>query len=191
MEQDRYQRRKQQRAENRQKLTKRWQDAKGQQVRQQLLAGLRAQKAIPTEFVAPVVPELIVHRSSDYVPPPGADLRCLDLSGENLDGVDLSGARLQGANLTRASLQGAKLVEADLRDTVLVQTDFTNADLRQASLGGAVLDHTILPNANLEGVYLDRKTTIAHTALPPSVERAKSSLFGPLSTSTHPGKESS
>lgn len=155
----------------RRELIARWRDADGDEARAGLLAVLRAGETSTREALA--TPR---GATEEYEPPPGADLRGLDLSGENLDGTDLSGARLQGANLARASLRGAKLTGADLRDTLLRNTDFMGADLRGASFVGALIERTIFGDADLRGASIDRPAIVVGTVVPPSLDVAGPSL---------------
>ncbi len=150
--------------ENRRKLIIRWRDEKGQGMRSEIIEALREHKSLPEIGAAVFVtgdPSLL-----------SLDLRCIDLSGQNLDEVDLSKAKLQGANLARCSLKRAKLVEADLRDAFLRNTDFTEADLTGANLGGAIMENTIFYSAKVDDVYINNSTIIARTTdLPSSIRR--------------------
>lgn len=155
---------------NRRKLIERWQNENGQQIRTKVLASLREHKVLPDDLFVLTGEDLSEEQQAQ-----GADLRCINLSGENLDGVDLSKARLQGANLARSSLKGAFLMGANLSDALLRRTDFTDADLREACLHDAVIEKTVFENANLENIVITRQTTIAKTDFPQSVTQSKSS----------------
>jgi uncharacterized protein YjbI with pentapeptide repeats len=155
---------------SRRKLMARWYDEQGQNKRAELIAALHEYKSLPDTIITSFMSE---HGSS-----PRLDLRCINLSGQVLDGVDLGGANLQGANLARCSLKQAKLVEADLRDTFLRHTDLTDADLRGANLDGAVMEDTIFHGATLDGAYVTSSTIVAGaTELPSSVRRLGSSRW--------------
>jgi uncharacterized protein YjbI with pentapeptide repeats len=150
------------------KLMARWCDEKGQDMRSQLIAALHEHKSLAGNTLANLVSK------DDSLP--HLDLRCIDLSGQSLDGVDLSRAKLQGANLARCSLKKAKLVEADLRDTLLRNTDLTEADLRGVRLGGAAMENTLLQGANLDGAHITNSTIVAGTtALPSAIHRSEAS----------------
>jgi pentapeptide repeat protein len=138
-------------------LISRWKYEEGQKRISEVINALHKKMPIPP----PPDPAGLI--GQEQSPQEGPDLRCIDLSGQNLDGVDLTKARLQGANLARSSLRNAKLVQADLRDALLRNTDFTNADLRGAIMAGAILENTRFDGANLTDAVVTKKTIIAGT----------------------------
>jgi hypothetical protein len=151
----------------RRQLMARWSTAQGKDDREELLLKARA-GTLPTP-TAEDAGELRVG-----IPQP--DLRCVDWSGQNLDGASLVGARLQGANLARTSCRGARLTYADLQDAMLRNADLSGADLTGANLDGAILEDTRFEGANLSGAIVTERTVIAGTtALPESVRRQEPS----------------
>lgn len=88
-----------------------------------------------------------------------ADLRCINLSGANLQeadfsGTDLTGAELAGANMCGCDFAGSDCTDTDftmanLSDTRLWHADLTNADLSEANLSRADFLNANLFNSNL------------------------------------------
>ncbi|MBN1209953.1 MAG: pentapeptide repeat-containing protein, partial [Myxococcaceae bacterium] len=88
---------------------------------------------------------------------PGEDLRDARLggallSGALLSGADLSGAILTGADLSRAVLAGARLEGASLRGATATEADFTQAEATRCDVTGAILSRaTLSQSVWLEG----------------------------------------
>lgn len=156
--------------ENRRKLMASWREKKGQTIRSKIIAALRKRKPLPPRAMTALPGERAAVRA--------ADLRCVNLAGEKLDGIDLTNAKLQGANLARSSLKNAKLVGADLRDALLRNTDLTGADLRGANLNGAIMEDTKLQGADLTGAFVtDSTVVVGTTVLPPGIIRSRTSFW--------------
>ncbi|MGF1504892.1 MAG: pentapeptide repeat-containing protein [Anaerolineae bacterium] len=85
---------------------------------------------------------------------PGARLSKADLRGAHLQGANLGGAQLQGADLFGAQLQGAGLGEAQLQGADLRRAQLQGADLVMAQLQGATLLRAQLQEADLSGAQL-------------------------------------
>ena len=163
-------------------LMQRWRSSEGQALRSELIAALRARKPLPYGRLA-------AFTIAPADAPPGPDLRCIDLSGLDLDEADLSQARLQGANLARTSLKRAILAEANLRGALLRKTNLSNADLQGVDVDAAIMEDVDLDGANLSGVRITDSTILADaTELPPNVTRSRSSSWIPDTLIT-PGME--
>lgn len=77
-----------------------------------------------------------------------------DLSRANLKEIDLRGQDLHGIVLFRANLENADLDGADLRQADLSKAILRNANLSSAKLDGATFNEADLEKANLEHVSL-------------------------------------
>jgi len=162
----------------RQHLMQRWRSTEGQELRSELIAALRGHKPLPYGRLA-------AFTIAPADAPPGLDLRCIDLAGEDLDGVNLTQARLQGANLARTSLKRATLAEANFRGAFLRKSNLSNADLQGVDLDAAIMEGVKLDGANLTGVRITDSTILADaTELPPNVTRSRSSPWVPDSLVT-------
>jgi uncharacterized protein YjbI with pentapeptide repeats len=147
----------------RRQLIARWRTARGKDHSEELL--LIARAGTLRTASAEAAGELHAGR-------PEPDLRCVDWSGQNLDGASLVGAQLQGANLARTSCRGASFASANLRDAMLRNADFSGADLTGANLDGAILEDTRFEGANLTGIIVTNRTVIVGTtALPEGLGR--------------------
>jgi uncharacterized protein YjbI with pentapeptide repeats len=113
--------------------------------------------------------------ASVYVLRPRADLRKVDLSGQDLSAIDLSEADLRGTDLSGTDLSAAQLVKTNLRGVQLYgAAAIENSILTDADLRGAFLDGMNLANVNLAGARLQgssllgsdlRKARLAGTQL--------------------------
>ena len=74
---------------------------------------------------------------------PGANLRCANLGGANLQFADLGGANLRCANLRGANLRNADLGGANLWGANLGGANLLNADLGYADLWGVKIDGAV------------------------------------------------
>jgi uncharacterized protein YjbI with pentapeptide repeats/energy-coupling factor transporter ATP-binding protein EcfA2 len=84
----------------------------------------------------------------------GADFRKANLSGTILKEVNLSGANLRETDLSKADLSHANLTEADLSSSDLIEARISNANLRKAILIGSDLSRVNLSGSDLSGVKL-------------------------------------
>jgi uncharacterized protein YjbI with pentapeptide repeats len=84
----------------------------------------------------------------------GADLKDIDLSGENLIGIDLSDSNLEKANLTNSNLMGANLNSAKIINANLVNAILVNANLKNAWVNSSNFSRADLNGANLRSTKL-------------------------------------
>ena len=91
--------------------------------------------------------------------PEGADLRWVELTGEDLRGLSLVGARLEGAalsgaDLSKADLSGARLEHARMNGARLFDTKLMRAAARKADFTQAEADRAELTGADFQGAIL-------------------------------------
>ncbi|WP_410621801.1 pentapeptide repeat-containing protein [Amycolatopsis sp. cmx-8-4] len=106
--------------------------------------------AIPDDVVAALA------TLRDRAKPPRGQRDVLDLRGITLPRADLTGFDLRDADLTGGDLTGTVLRDADLRGARMNRTTVREADLTGAKLAGvfavkAVLAHSTIHEADLEG----------------------------------------
>jgi Pentapeptide repeats (8 copies) len=89
-----------------------------------------------------------------------ADLSSADLTGANLADVCLAGAKIQSANLTGANLAGAQLSGADLSGSDLHGANIARADLTDTNLANVRLAGVKLSTANLARIKEDFRVSI-------------------------------
>ncbi len=83
-----------------------------------------------------------------------AELRDINLKGEDLLEINLSHADLRNSNLTGTDFKRAQFVDAFLQNTNLSYTSFIETDLENANLKNAILDRADFTQANLTGANL-------------------------------------
>ena len=130
--------------ETRDGLAIRWFTPRGRELRQELLYDLRHHDGTAIKEISDEVRRRGAH-------PDRADLRGIDLRGE-----DLAGANLRGADLRGATFEGCDMTHADLRGANLSGANMCEVNLNGARLESAVLAHTLLLGANLCEARLDR-----------------------------------
>lgn len=80
----------------------------------------------------------------------GADLRGIDLSGDDYTGANIPKANLQGSTLIGTIFTGANLAGADLSNTVVTSANFDGANLDGVLLTRATCNLTSFISASME-----------------------------------------
>lgn len=97
--------------------------------------------------------QYIVLRKADIR---NAKFKDADISESSLDGIDAQEANFENANMKGAFVQKGNLEKAILRRTTLTQVDFENAILKKADLTESRAEINVnFENANLENAHLN------------------------------------
>lgn len=134
------------RAQRRERLIQKLEDATSQKERQKILDRMKRQNLLQRSWLSE------------------ANLYGVDLRGTNLEHADLFEANLATADLEGAALDDAILRKANLRNANLQGTSFVEADLSEADLRD-----TNLIAAVLNGADLDKAKLSSNTRLPDGV----------------------
>lgn len=98
------------------------------------------------------------------------ELKCADLSAQDLSNrlfieADLEAVDLTGSNLIKSLFINANLYRALLKGADFSGANLTGANLRYADLRGAKLENANLSNADLEGARIDDETNFKNANL--------------------------